>query len=251
MIPPPFKNYIGSKNADGTYQTIINHIPPHDNYFELYLGTGAVMRKKQPASGFNVGCDIDPKVFSKWQKLIQKLPMGYIIKNQDARSLLQNIELIPGRNMIYLDPPYPIPSRKQKVKQYKYEMTIDDHKALLDLIVKKSDKRSVECYNWKPTGDNYFMISTYPNKLYAEKLKDWTCIDYQVITRGGTLATELLYMNYAIPAELHEYTYLGSDFREREKIKRANLNLIKKISSWPTSRQKMILQQIKDEFFNL
>ena len=39
------------------------------------------------------------------------------------------------------------------------------------------------------------------------------------MTRGGH-ATEWLWMNYTEPAKLHDYRYLGDDYREREKIRR-------------------------------
>ena len=39
------------------------------------------------------------------------------------------------------------------------------------------------------------------------------------MTRGG-IAIERLWMNYPEPAELHDLRYLGSNFRERERIKR-------------------------------
>ena len=40
------------------------------------------------------------------------------------------------------------------------------------------------------------------------------------MTRGGRLATEWVWMNYPEPIALHDYRYLGEDFREREPIKR-------------------------------
>jgi site-specific DNA-adenine methylase len=36
--------YPGGKNSDGTYQFIINHIPPHETYIEGFLGSGAIIR---------------------------------------------------------------------------------------------------------------------------------------------------------------------------------------------------------------
>ena len=35
-----FDNYPGSKGGSGTYQKLINLMPPHREYVELYLGGG-------------------------------------------------------------------------------------------------------------------------------------------------------------------------------------------------------------------
>ena len=40
--------YFGGKAQDGVYQAIINQIPAHDRYIELFLGGGAIMLKKKP-----------------------------------------------------------------------------------------------------------------------------------------------------------------------------------------------------------
>jgi hypothetical protein len=37
---------------------------------------------------------------------------------------------------------------------------------------------------------------------------------------AGKPATEWVWMNFTEPLELHDYRYLGSNFRERERIKR-------------------------------
>jgi site-specific DNA-adenine methylase len=55
--------YPGGKGGAGVYQAIINQMPPHDVYIEPFLGAGAVMRRKRPAS-VNLGIDIDPAVIA-------------------------------------------------------------------------------------------------------------------------------------------------------------------------------------------
>ena len=50
-------SYPGGKNGAGVYQKIISLMPPHDVYIEPFLGGGAVMRLKRPAS-LNIGCDL-------------------------------------------------------------------------------------------------------------------------------------------------------------------------------------------------
>lgn len=64
-------------------------------------------------------------------------------------------------------------------------------------------------------------ISTYPNEVYKAWLEEhsWRMIQFESKTRVG-MATEQLWMNYPEPAELHDYRYLGEDYRERERITR-------------------------------
>ena len=47
-----YPSYFGGKNGSGVYQTIINQIPKHSVYCELFLGRGTIMRYKKPALHF-------------------------------------------------------------------------------------------------------------------------------------------------------------------------------------------------------
>ncbi|MBA2610540.1 MAG: DUF3850 domain-containing protein [Bacteroidetes bacterium] len=113
-------------------------------------------------------------------------------------------DLIDKNTFVYLDPPYPLGSRKSDKLVYDFEMTDLQHIDLLQLI--KSMPAKVA-------------ISTYKNDLYHNALKSWNCYTFQSMTRKG-LATEYLYMNYEDPKELHDYKFLGKDFTDRQRIKR-------------------------------
>lgn len=81
---------------------------------------------------------------------------------------------------IYLDPPYLLSTRT--AKQYKHEMTDQNHIELLELILKFPGK---------------VIISGYENDLYNNMLKDW----YKENTTGyaeynGADRNEVLWMNY-------------------------------------------------------
>jgi DNA adenine methylase len=52
-------SYPGGKNGAGTYQKLINLMPPHEVYIEPFLGGGAIMRLKR-AARLSVGVDLDP-----------------------------------------------------------------------------------------------------------------------------------------------------------------------------------------------
>jgi hypothetical protein len=55
--------------------------------------------------------------------------------------------------------------------------------------------------------------------MYAKALKGWHVYTFQAATRGRP-AAEWVWCNYPRPVELHDYRFLGDNFREREKIKR-------------------------------
>jgi DNA adenine methylase len=59
-------SYPGSKAGSGVWQRIISQMPAHVNYFEPFLGHGAVLRRKKPAPALNVGCDVDAGVIDWW-----------------------------------------------------------------------------------------------------------------------------------------------------------------------------------------
>jgi hypothetical protein len=76
------------------------------------------------------------------------------------------------------------------------------------------------------------MISGYYSDLYAQTLEGWRTVQYTSQTRSGRTAIEWVWLNFPPPLELHDYRYLGRDFRERERIKR-------KIKRWKSRLSKM------------
>lgn len=275
--------YPGGKSQAGTYQQIINLIPPHSTYIETHLGSGAIARAKRPA-GRNILIDLDPGVIAAFPVgrrdgvveftraanvtsddggivtigdtaiigeerrrlspevtipdpiaqsgdtagLVDRtagngdapatpdLTMGapiatvgdarctYELINADALAWLRAWPF-RGDEFIYCDPPYLIETRRQPRRIYRYELGEQDHIDLLACLL------SLPCK---------VMISGYYSDLYAGALAGWQTATFQAITRGGSMATEWLWMNYPRPVRLHEYTYLGDGFRERERIKR-------------------------------
>jgi hypothetical protein len=69
-----YMTYPGGKNGTGTFQKIINQMPPHDVYIEAFLGSGAVMRLKRPATLGYWHCHV---CFLCWQE-------GSIVKYDDG-----------------------------------------------------------------------------------------------------------------------------------------------------------------------
>ncbi len=203
----PFETYNGGKGSDGTFQKIINRIPPHDIYIEAFVGNGTILEKKKLAQ-YSIAIDKDTAVIEAW-KQNNNLPGVHFI-NADAISWLEHFRVAASifkkmgiRVFIYLDPPYPKSIRKNAKNLYRHEMGDFHHTQLLNVA---------RCY---PAN---IAISSYPNKMYDNALAGWNSITFQSQTRAGT-ATEKLWFNYDTPVELHDYSYLGENYRERERIK--------------------------------
>jgi DNA adenine methylase len=249
--------YPGGKAGSGVYQTLINLMPPHDVYIEPFLGGGAVMRLKRPAA-VNIGIDLDPQALklamgpgrrrspvpamrgcqgvgmrgNAWKVSADSADPG------DVRS--PNFEFIhgnaleflrsypwTGRELVYCDPPYLLSSRADQQKErYRFEMTTEaEHLELLSLL---------------KTIPARVLISGYSSALYAGELKKWNVAAFRAATRGAP-AAEWVWYNFPKPVELHDYRFLGSDFRERERIKRKTKRWTAKLEKMPELERQALL----------
>lgn len=228
------KSYPGGKGGPGVYQTIINMIPPHDTYIETHLGAGSIMKYKKPAVK-NIGIDIDQHVIDTFSCSITKSAggSGYNFVCGDAVQSLENyFEIFPPdeeKAFIYCDPPYMMSTRKGG-KLYDHEYNTDDHIRLLNTIKGL-------------TPDCMIMISGYYHPMYEEILTGWNSKQYQASTRAG-MVTEWMWYNYPDPLQLHDYRYLGNDFRDRERIKRKIKRWKRKIDSLPALERNAIMEEL-------
>ncbi len=197
--------YIGGKSQAGVYQRIISLIPPHRVFLEPFFGGGAITRLKKRAEK-TIVCDLDPR------------PLAAAPDYAETRCVngVQFLRQYPfsGFEFVYCDPPYVLSSRGGR-RYYRHEMTDDDHRALLDVLANR-----VTC----PV-----MLSGYPSELYHAEgfsaepsaLRDgWHVETYRVMTRGHSWRTECLWWNYPRPSELHDFSHVGVDRRERWNIER-------------------------------
>jgi hypothetical protein len=194
--------YPGGKNGSGTYQKLINLMPPHREYIEPCLGSGTIMRLKRPATS-SIGIDSDEHVIENFRAGVP----GLTLLNVDALRWLANAD-VSSDTLIYLDPPYLMSTRLSKRALYRHEFNDEQHGELLHIITR------LPCM---------VMISGYWSRMYAAALRGWRTVTFQARTRGGKMATEWVWLNFAEPLELHDYRYLGADYRERERIKRKQL----------------------------
>lgn len=232
--------YPGGKAGAGVYQQIINQMPPHEAYVEGFLGGGSIMHIKKPAR-VNIAIEKDAAVLNRYA---WGYPMSTFERiNDDALEVLPNImwrvkklagEFIHSHQvMVYLDPPYLIDTRRPQRRIYRYELSEDDHRRLLDIITQLDCK---------------VMISGYASKLYDDALTayGWRRVAFQAQTRAG-LAWEILWMNYPEPIELHDYTHVGSNYRERERIKRLIKRWQGRISKMDMLQRAALMQALEND----
>ena len=195
--------YDGGKNGSGVAQWIINQIPPHQVYIEAFTGSATIARLKRPAER-TILIEADRAQAERLQN-----EDGWVVMNGDALHFLPALgNLNPAEaKFIYCDPPYLFSTRSGGTSPiYKHEFgTAQQHRQLLSLLL---------------TIAAPIAISGYASPLYAEMLHGWRCTTFNTTKRSGAPATECLWMNYPEPTRLHDYSFLGANFRERERIKR-------------------------------
>jgi len=210
-------HYPGGKGK--SYQQIINLIPPHKTFIEAFLGGGAVIRHKRPALR-NIGIEIDPiplKIFTAPYSNIELIC-------KDSIEYLESISF-NGNELIYCDPPY-FPTTRRRNKVYRYDFNESDHVRLLKTLNRLPCK---------------ILISGYDNKLYQQELSKWSKFSFNAKTHHG-VRQECVWFNYELPSELHDTRYLGSNYRERQNIKRRTARLKQKIECLSPPEQSHIRQ---------
>lgn len=200
--------YPGGKNQEGITQWIINQMPPHERYIEIFAGSAAVLKAKRAALS-SIAVEVDAGPAQDLASHFSAIPAVEVL-NCDAISYLRNLRYGP-ETLIYLDPPYLGETRRSKEAIYRHEFdTPEQHTRLLQVLKK------LKCN---------VIISGYASSLYSAMLPEWRRVDKQVTLRYGIKAVESLWMNYPEPLELHDYRFLGDTFRERERLKRIKENL--------------------------
>lgn len=240
MLETPFLNYFGGKSNAGVYQTIINHIPPHRVFMTLFAGNCGVLKHIRPAETTIIN-DLDLDVTKAWDATGISLKGGYEVYNTNAfdwfgqTGTLQDLQWYRQKEhvFIYLDPPYLFSARKGQLPIYKHELTEKVHEGFLT---------DITAY-WM-TGYKV-MISHYPCDLYDKillKKNKWNYTDFNGQIRQGPVI-ERIYYNYALDGRLHDYQYIGKDFREREKFKRIKTNWFAKLDKMEPLLRNSMLQE--------
>lgn len=215
--------YPGGKNGEGVYQRIICEMPPHSLYVEPFVGSGAILRRKRPAAR-SIALDLDQTALDALDGAVPRLSL----LRRDGIEYLQTATL-PTDALVYCDPPYVLETRSKK-RIYRHEMTDQDHARLLDALL------ALPCY---------WLLSGYRCKLYEDRLAGVRALDYPVQTRGGR-RTETLWASFTEPNVLHDYRYLGTDYRERERIRRKRTRWLRRFRDMPRLERLAMLGALAD-----
>ena len=156
------------------------------------------MRAKRRAE-LEFGVDLDERLLPKLSDLRDA---GIQIIHDDGIRFLEDFPF-EGHEVVYCDPPYYPTARKRK-RVYRHDLDHDDHIRLLAIITRLNAK---------------VIISGYDNEIYRQYLNDWHVRTYSCCAHDG-IRKEFLWHNFSAPSQLHDYRYLGSNFRERQNIRR-------------------------------
>lgn len=180
----------------------------------------------------NIAVDIDVKITNAWSKI-----QGINAINQNCITFINHyLQIIPLFNstsyndiFIFLDPPYLKAVRTGNKDLYRYTMDSEqEHEKLLEAAL---------------TWPVKIMFTHYPSDLYDRILKNWRTKDIKAMSHTG-LRTERLYMNYPEPDELHDYRYIGNDFRERELYKKMRTNMVNKFKRMSQLERNMVINSL-------
>jgi len=222
--------YPGGKNHGSSYPRIINQIPPHELFVEPFAGSAAIRRLMRPCR-HSLLIDLDPGALGR---LTEQVPPGTELLYGDGLDWLMGARLCLEKNLpstvVYCDPPY-LASACASRPRYEHVLSAEQHARLLRRL------KQLRCY---------VLISGYRSELYADWLEGWRVISWPQITRGGTWAEELLWCNFPAPVELHDYRYLGVDFRERQDVKRQQQRWRKKLAAMTTLKRQALLSVLAD-----
>lgn len=148
--------------------------------FKTYQKTGFKIDVQARENSYAVNC---------WNRLPGDLIhaaerlKGVQIEQQPALDLIRKFNY--DNVLIYADPPYLLSTRGGK--QYRHEMTEEDHVQLLGAL--KGHKGSV-------------ILSGYPSELYDRELKGWSRIERKSYNQNADRRTEVLWCNFEVPVQM-------------------------------------------------
>jgi len=223
------RGYPGGKNGAGVFQKIINEMPPHACFIEAFAGSGAVLRRKRPATS-TIAIDRDARALRLLASLASAVP-HLSLWNADALSFLEAYPF-DGSELVYCDPPYLRSVRSTDDRIYRFEFSDGEHEALLQLL------KRLPCA---------VMLRGYRSPMYQFSLTwpTWRRIDFPAGTRGGA-RTESLWLNFPERPERHDYRYHGDNYGKRHKFRLKISRWRAKLEAMSAADRRALLEALSD-----
>lgn len=210
-------HYPGGKAK--TFHHVVNLIPPHRVYIEPFLGIGSVMKAKRSAT-IQYGIDLDERAL----EISDLARAGVQLIHDDGINFLNRFPF-EGHEVVYCDPPYHPKSRKRD-RVYRHDLDENDHLRFLETVTQLNAR---------------IIISGYDNDIYRQYLGNWHLYTYSAKAHDG-LREECLWYNFPNPTQLHDYRYLGSNFRERQTIQRRLDRMKRRLDELSSHERSFLLQ---------
>ena len=229
--------YTGQKQIAGVHHKIINQIPVFSEMIELFAGSAQITKLIDLDGKKCTLIDADKKVIdnlrNEWtENSFHHSQLNGVIHfyHTDAIDYLESTNddsftFRKGR-FIFIDPPYHHSTRPNNKEIYKFEMTHEQHVELLQ----QSLQLNCMC-----------MIIHPVCELYETMLKDWRKIEVKIRYHRKT-SIEGIYMNYPEPTQLQDYSFLGSDSWDRQRITKRVYALKKKFENMPVLERNKYLK---------
>jgi 16S rRNA G966 N2-methylase RsmD len=229
----------GAKGGQGTWQKIINLMPPHEVYIEPFLGSGTIMARKRPAHK-NIGLELNPITLELARAAVAEgaadsgVPSAeFDLRLEDGLAYLEKYKPT-GQELIYCDPPYPHSTRTKKRLYGEHEWDDATHVRFLAAATAAA-ARGVR-----------LIISSYYSDLYLRELNHFYSITFPAMTRGGVTREEYLWFNFPRPTELHDSRWVGDGWRERDWLKRMKKRWVAKLQKMDPRKRQALLEAIAE-----
>lgn len=225
------QKYKGNKAIDGVYHKIINNIPKHSVYMELFAGGAAIARILYQVGAMAPECVLNDLDTDVTKALAAEFQLA-TVKNENAIEIIAAI--LSDQNFChdkfaFLDPPYKLETRPNSPILYDNEMDDEDHVKLLYTILEAK----------------FPIMVIHPKcELYDTMLNDWRQIEIKIRYHNKT-SIEILYMNYPEDLPLQCYNFLGKNWMDRQRIRRKGERLLKKITGLPKDEQNYLLNALQ------
>jgi DNA adenine methylase len=106
---------------------------------------------------------------------------GVVIEQRDAIEVI--VQHDHPQTLYYVDPPY-VPETRDAGKDYRHEMTVEQHRMLAEVL--HATKGGV-------------ILSGYPSALYEELYGDWRRVERKALAEGARERVEVLWMRCETP----------------------------------------------------